>query len=202
MKLYFSPGACSLSPHIVMRELDLPVALEQVSTKTKQLARGGDFFAINPKGQVPVLELEDGTRITEGAAIVQFLADRAGAKELAPQPGTVARARVQEVLNFTASELHKAFVPLFVPTTTDEGKAAAKAAVSKHLDHVESLFADGRDYATSSSFTVADAYLFVVTNWTNFVGISLDAWPKLKAFMGRVAARPSVQAALKAEGLA
>lgn len=201
MKLYFSPGACSLSPHIVLNELNLPVQLQKVDTKTKTLADGGNYYAINAKGQVPLLELDDGTRITEGAAIVQFLADREGARELAPQPGTVARARVQEVLNFVASELHKAFVPLFRPTSSDADKEAAKAQVAKHLDYVETLFADGRDYSTSSSFTVADAYLFVVTNWSNFVGIPLANWPRLSAFMGRVAARPAVQAALKAEGL-
>jgi glutathione S-transferase len=202
MKLYFSPGACSLSPHIVINELNLPVTLQRVDTKTKTLADGGDYRAINPKGQVPLLELDDGTRITEGAAIVQFLADREGARELAPQPGTVARARVQEMLNFVASELHKAFVPLFVPTSSDAEKEAARKAVSRHLDHVESLFGDGRDHVTSAAFTLADAYLFVVTNWTGFVGMSLDAWPRLKAYMGRIAARPAVQAALKAEGLA
>ena len=154
-----------------------------------------------PKGAVPVLETAGGEVLTEGAAILQFLADSNGAEALAPKPGTMARARVQEMLNFVASELHIAFGPLFSKSSTAGEKDAAKSKVAEKFAWLERNLADGRAHLTGKDFTVADAYAFVVTNWANFTGIALDKWPKLKAFMERVAARATVQAALKAEGL-
>lgn len=200
MKLYYSPAACSLSPHIVLREAGLPVELVKVSTKTHQLADGGDFYAINSKGYVPVLEWDDGERLTEGPAIVQWIADQAPDKGLAPPAGTRERARLQEWLNFITSEVHKGFTPLFMPTASDEMKAAAKAAVERRLAWVEEQL-EGRDYLLGKDFSVADAYLFTVASWGQYVGIDVKQWPRLAAYLQRVAARPAVQAALQAEGL-
>ena len=200
MKLYYSPGACSLSPHIALREAGLSFDLALASTKTKKLADGSDFLAINPKGQVPALQLDGGEVLTEGPAIVQYIADQAPASGLAPAAGTLARYRLMEWLNFITSELHKSFSPLFTPGTSDEAKAAAKARLMDRLGWVDTQLA-GKDYLMGDSFTVADGYLFTVTNWTNFVGMSISGLPNLAAFMGRVAARPKVQEALKAEGL-
>lgn len=200
MKLYYSPGACSLSPHIALREAGLSFDLALASTKTKKLADGSDFLAINPKGQVPALQLDGGEVLTEGPAIVQYIADQAPASGLAPAAGTLARYRLMEWLNFITSELHKSFSPLFTPGTSDDAKAAAKARLMDRLGWVDTQLA-GKDYLMGDSFTVADGYLFTVTNWTNFVGMSISGLPNLAAFMGRVAARPKVQEALKAEGL-
>ena len=200
MKLYYAPAACSLSPHIVLREAGLPFELVKVSTKTHQLADGGDFYAINSKGYVPVLEWDDGERLTEGPAIVQWIADQAPASGLAPAAGTRERARLQEWLNFITSEIHKGFTPLFMPTASDEMKAAAKAAVERRLAWVEQQL-EGRDYLLGQQFSVADAYLFTVASWGQYVGIDVKQWPRLAAYLGRVAARPAVQAALQAEGL-
>lgn len=200
MKLYYAPAACSLSPHIVLREAGLPVDLVKVSTKTHQTADGGDFYAINPKGYVPVLEWDDGERLTEGPAIVQWIADQAPDKGLAPPAGTRERARLQEWLNYITSEVHKGFSPLFNPTATEDMKAAAKAAVERRLAWVDSQLV-GRDYLLGSAFSVADAYLFTVANWGQYVGIDVAQWPTLAAYLQRVAARPAVQAALRAEGL-
>jgi glutathione S-transferase len=201
MKLFYKSGACSLSPHIVLHELGGAFTTEAVDTKTKVMASGGDFFKVNPKGYVPALLLDDGNLITEGAVIVQYLADQAPEKGLAPKNGTLARVRLQEHLNHIAAELHKAFTPLFTPGASDDVKAFGKARVEKALKHYEGLFADGRAYLMGESFSVADAYLFTVANWCNFVGIALADYPQLSAFMARMAARPAVQAALKAEGL-
>ncbi len=200
MKLYYAPGACSLSPHIALREAGLPFELARVSTKTHQTADGGDFYAINSKGYVPVLEWDDGERLTEGPAIVQWLADQAPDKGLAPAAGTRERARLQEWLNFISSEIHKGFTPLFAPTASDEMKAAAKAAVERRLAWVETQL-EGRDYLLGASFSVADAYLFTVASWGQYVGVDIKQWPQLAAYVARVAARPAVQAALQAEGL-
>jgi glutathione S-transferase len=200
MKLYYSPAACSLSPHIVLREAGLPFELVKVSTKTHQLADGGDFYAINSKGYVPVLEWDDGERLTEGPAIVQWIADQAADKGLAPPAGTRERARLQEWLNFITSEVHKGFSPLFNPAASDEMKAAAKSAVEKRLAWIEQQL-EGRDYLLGKDFSVADAYLFTVASWGQYVGIDVKQWPRLAAYLGRVAARPAVQAALQAEGL-
>jgi glutathione S-transferase len=201
MKLYYKPGACSLASHIILAEIGKSFALERVDTAANRTETGADFLAINEKGAVPVLETEDGEFLTEGAAILQYIADMSGAETLAPKPGTMARARVQEMLNFTASELHRAFGPLFAPKSSDAEKEAARADVARKFDWLESRLRDGRKHLTGDAFTVADAYAFVVANWANFTGIGISPWPRLQAFIDRVAARASAQAAMKAEGL-
>lgn len=200
VKLYFSPGACSLSPHIALREAGLPFTLEQVDLKEKKTKPGADFLAVNTKGQVPVLELESGERLTEGPAIVQYIADQAPASGLAPANGTLPRYHLQEWLNFVTSEIHKSFTPLFKPNTPDEYKKIAKENLAARFDHLDKRLA-GRQYLLGDSFTVADAYCFTVVNWSRFHNIEVAKWPNLKAYMDRVAARPKVQEALKAEGL-
>ncbi|HSI57005.1 MAG TPA: glutathione transferase GstA [Ideonella sp.] len=200
MKLYYSPGACSLSPHIALLEAGLPVTLVKASTKTKLLEDGSDFLAINPKGQVPTLELDSGERLTEGPAIVQYIADQAPASGLAPAAGTMARYRLIEWLNFITSELHKGFSPLFNPATVAETKAQAAAALQKRLAWVDSQL-EGQRYLLGENFTVADAYLFTVTNWAGAVKLDISGLKNLGRYMARVAARPAVQAALVAEGL-
>ena len=206
MKLYYAPGACSLSPHIVLREADADFELERVDLATGKTESGADFREINAKGYVPTLQLDDGQVLTEGVAIVQYIADRNGADSngangLAPTPGTLDRARLQEHLNFTATELHKAFGPFFSADASEADKQAAAAKVGKRLDHYESLFADGRAYLLGEGFSVADAYLFTIASWTKPTGIGLDRWPHLAAFSERVAGREKVQDALRAEGL-
>ena len=200
MKLYYSPGACSLSPHIVLREAGLPFEAVLTSTKTKKLADGTDFFTINPKGSVPVLELDNGERLTEGPAIVQYLADLAPEKQLAPANGSWQRYRLQEWLNYITSELHKGFSPLFNPATPEDAKPMFREALLKRLAWVDSQL-EGRDYLLGSQFSVADAYLFVVSNWGQYVGVDISGLPHLGALRSRVAARPAVQEAMKAEGL-
>lgn len=201
MKLYIKPGACSMASHIVLTEIGGHFAVEVVDTSAGETASGADFRAINPKGKVPALEV-DGEVLTEGPAILQFLGDRAANDRLAPVGGTMSRARVNEVLNFTGTELHIAFGPLFNPASNDAQKEAARRAVALKLHWLEDRLADGRPYLTGRDFTIADAYAFVVTNWANFTGITLSRWPNLAAYMVRVADRPSVQRVLRAEGLA
>jgi glutathione S-transferase len=201
MKLYIKPGACSMASHIVLSEIGGDFAVEQVDTATRLTASGADFTALNPKGKVPVLQV-DGEILTEGSAILQFLGDRAANDRLAPKGGTMARARVNEVLNFTGTELHIAFRPLFNSTASDADKEVARGAVAAKLGWLEDRLADGRAYLTGADFTIADAYAYVVVNWANFTGIALGRWPNLQAFMALVAARPSVQRVLRAEGLA
>ncbi len=201
MKLYYAPGACSLSPHISLREAGVPFDLERVDLASRKTASGEDFSKINPKGYVPALRLDDGEVLTEGAAMVQFIADRNPKAGLAPANGTLERVRLQEHLNFIASELHKAFSPLFNPSISAEAKQAAVAAVARRLDHFERHLADGRAHLLGERFSVADAYLFTVASWTGPTGIGLDKWPNVAAFVARVAARPAVQAAMRAEGL-
>lgn len=201
MKLYYSPGACSLAPHIVLREAGAEFTLEKVDTRAHKLASGEDFYAINPKGYVPVLDIDDGDRLTEGVVIQLYLADKAPGAKLAPAHGTKERRKLEEWLVYLSTEVHKTFSPLFGPTTPDETKAAAKEKIGQRFDYIEKALGDGRQYLTGADFTVADAYLFTLSNWTNYVGIDLGKWPKLKALAGRVGARPAVQAALKAEGL-
>ena len=201
MKLYYSPGACSMASHVILREIGKPFELERVDTKTKLTEHGADFFAVNSKGAVPALEIGDGEVLTEGAAILQYLADSNGAAELAPPAGTLARARVQEMLNFVASELHKSFSPLFIPGKSEDEQRAARETIARKFDWLESRLSDGRSFLTGASFTVADAYAFVISNWAGVKNIALDDWPRLKAFVERVASRPSVQATMKAEGL-
>lgn len=201
MKLYYAPGACSLSPHISLREAGVSFDLEKVDTSTRRTESGADYLSINPKGYVPALQLDGGEVLTEGAAVVQFIADSHPDAGLAPAGGTLERARLQEHLNFIASELHKAFTPLFDPSAPEAAKQAAPAAVARRLDHVERLLADGRAHLLGERYSVADAYLFTVASWTGPTGIGLDRWPRLASFVARVAARPAVQAAMRAEGL-
>jgi glutathione S-transferase len=200
MKLYYAPGACSLSPHIVLRESGLPFDLEQVDNKEKKTKSGQNFWDVNPKGQVPVLELDEGGRLTEGPVIVQFLADKKPGFGLAPACGTPERYRVQEWLNFTTSELHKSFGPIFRPTTPEEYKKISKENLGKRFDWLDKQLAD-RQYLMGDKFTIADAYLFTVLRWSPRIEIDLGRWPNLKAYVDRVAARPKVREALQAEGL-
>ncbi len=200
MKLYYSPGACSLSPHIVAREAGLPIELQKVSTKDKTMEGGGDYWQVNGKGYVPALQLDDGQLLTEGPAIVQYLADRKPESNLAPKSGTIERYRVQEWLNFITAEIHNGFSPLFRPNTPDEYKTISKENLAKRFDWLDKQLA-GKDYLTGKNFTVADAYLFVVVGWTKPTGIDLSRWPNLAAFHARVAARPKVKEAMLAEGL-
>ncbi len=200
MKLYYSNGACSLSPHIVLRESGLPFTLVRASTKTHALDDGTDYYTINPKGSVPLLELDNGERLSEGPAIVQYIADQAAGKNLAPANGTFERYRVQEWLNFITSELHKGYSPLFRPTTPEDFKPVLRELLLKKYEFVDSKLA-GKQYLMGDSFTVPDAYLFTVTTWAKHVGLDLSKLANLQAFMARMAARPSVQAALEAEGL-
>lgn len=202
MKLYFSPGACSLSPHLALREAGIDFNLVKVDLKSHTLAAdGSDFTAINPKGYVPVLELDDGTRLTEGPAIVQYIADLKPASGLAPAAGTLQRYRLQEWLGFINSEVHKGFSPLFRPTTPDEYKSIARQALAQRLDYLAAHLA-ANDFLLGTQFTVADGYLFTILGWCQWVAIDLSQWPALEAFQARVAARPSVQAARAAEAAA
>ena len=200
MLLYYSPGACSLSPHIVLREAGLSFDLEKVDLKAKKTAKGDDFLKVNPKGQVPVLRLDDGETITEGPVIVQYLADRKPDSGLAGKAGTMARVRVQEWLNHITSELHKNYGGIFNPATPDACKDIARANLARRYDAIDKQLA-GRPYLTGEKFTAADAYLFTVTNWGRLTGVDVARWPNVAAFQERVAARPKVQEALKAEGL-
>ena len=200
MKLYYSPGACSLSPHIVLRESGLKFEPVLASTKTHKLADGTDYYTINPKGYVPLLELDNGERLSEGPAIVQYIADQVPAKNLAPANGTMARYRLQEWLNFITSELHKGIGGLFNPAMPEEAKALMRAKGLTRLQWVNEQL-EGKQYLMGDQFSVADAYLFTVTNWTKPAGIDISGLAHLGAFMGRMAARPAVQEAMKAEGL-
>jgi glutathione S-transferase len=200
MKLYFSPGSCSLSPHIVLREAGLKFDLEQVNNQEKKTKSGVDYWSVNGKGQVPVLELDNGERLTEGAVIVQYLADQKPDAKLLPAAGSMERLRVQEWLNFTASELHKVYAPIFRPTTPDAFKVLSKENLGKRLEWVNKQLA-GKQYLMGDKFTVADAYLFTVLRWSQRIQLDLTPWPNVTAFMARVAARPKVQEAMKAEGL-
>jgi glutathione S-transferase len=200
MKLYYSNGACSLSPHIALREAGLPFELVRASTKTHKLDDGTDYYTINPTGAVPLLELDNGERLSEGPAIVQYIADLAPQSKLAPANGTFERSRLQEWLNYITSELHKGYSPLFRPDTPDVYKPIAQENLKKKYAHVDAKLA-GRDYLLGDTFTVADAYLFTVTSWAKYVNLDLSPYKNVLAHSARVAARPKVQEALKAEGL-
>ena len=201
MKLYYSPGACSLAPHIVLQESGLAFDLVKADLKTHKLAAdGSDYYPITSKGQVPLLELDSGERLSEGPAITQYLADQVPAKHLAPANGTMARYRLQEWLNFVTSELHKGIGGLFNPAMNDDGKAVIRARALDKLKWVDEQL-EGKQYLMGDAFTIADAYLFTVTNWTGHTGIDISGLKNLSAFQARMAARPAVQAALKAEGL-
>jgi len=200
MKLYYSPGACSLSPHIALHEAGLSFEAIAAPTKTHQLADGTDFYTINPLGYVPYLTLDDGRSLHEGPAIVQYIADLAPAKNLAPAHGTFERYKLQEWLTFIGTELHKGFSPLFNPATPPEYKPQVIERLLSRLQWVDGELA-GKDYLMGAQFTVADGYLFTVTNWGRHVGVDVSPFTNLIAYRARVGARPAVVAAMTAEGL-
>ena len=200
MKLYYSPGACSLSPHIALQEAGLAYTPVLASTKSHKLQDGTDYYTINALGYVPVLELDNGERLREGPAIVQYIADQVPDKQLAPANGTLARYRLQEWLNFIGTELHKGFSPLFNPATPEEHKPVVRERLLQRLQWVDSQLA-GKQYLMGDQFTVADGYLFTVTNWTQPTNLDISGLANLAAYRERVGARPAVQAAMKAEGL-
>lgn len=200
MKLYYSPGACSLSPHIVLRESGLPFELTLASTRTHKLADGTDYYTINPKGYVPLLELDSGERIAEGPAIVQYIADRVPERQLAPPAGTLERTRLQEWLTFIGTEVHKSFSPLFHPAMPEEAKAIFRDKIRQRLAWVDGQL-EGRDYLLGERFSVADAYLYTVAGWCGAVGVDIAGLDRLDAFMQRMAQRPAVREARAAEGL-
>jgi glutathione S-transferase len=201
MKLYYSPGACSLSPHIVLIEAGLPFTAEKVNLKTKTTEKGEDFLQINSKGAVPALQLDDGRVLTEGAAIVQYLADLKPDSGLAPRAGSFERYQLAEILNYIAAEVHKGFSPLFNPAILPDAKTAALANLHKKFDWLSGQL-DGKTYLMGNTFTVADAYLFTVLSWSGRLAIDLSKWPVLAAYVERVGQRPKVQEARKSEGLA
>jgi glutathione S-transferase len=200
MKLYYSPGACSLSPHIVATEAGIPLELVKVDVRAKTIVGGGDYLAVNPKGSVPALVLDNGEVLTEGPAIVQYLADLKPESKLAPPNGTFPRVRLQEALNYITSEIHKSYAPLFNPQVSAEVRAERNAYLQKRYALLDKQLAN-RKYLFGDQFTVADAYLFVVTRWSVMLNVDLAEFKNLQAFQITVAARPGVKAAMKAEGL-
>jgi glutathione S-transferase len=200
MKLYFAPGACSLASHIALHEAGVAFEAIKVEGRGQKTAGGEDYSNITAKGYVPALKLDDGSILTEGTAILPYVGDLKPASGLAPAAGTMARYRLHEWLGYINSEVHKNFSPFFTPGTTDEQKAAAKTNLSRRLGFIENDLGT-RSFLLGDSFTVADAYLFTVLGWLRYVGMGLDQWPQLKAYHGRIAGRPAVQAAMKAEGL-
>lgn len=200
MELFYALGACSLAPHIVAREAGLPIDLVKVDLGKKKTASGEDYLAINPKGYVPAVRLDDGEVMTEAAMLVQYLADRNPSSGLAPAFGTKERYKLMEWLTFISSELHKGFGPLWYPTTPQETKDAAKAKLATRFAWVDKQL-EGRSYLMGDTFTAADAYAFTILNWAGMLSVDLSAYPNIQAFMTRVAARPAVQETLRAEGL-
>jgi glutathione S-transferase len=200
MKLYFTPGVCSLSPHIILRETKTPVTLVKTDIGAKHVEGGGDYRTTNPLGYVPALELDDGTILTEGPAIVQYIADKAGATHLAPANGTLERYKMQSWLNFVGTELHKGFSPLFNGEMPEAAKQIARDRLAVRFAHLDKHFASN-DYLMGKTFTLPDAYAYTVLRWTVPTKIDISRYPKVVAFMKRVEARPAVQEALKAEGL-
>lgn len=201
MKLFYLPGACSLASHIMLNEVEADFVIEQVDTQAGLTASGEDYRAISPNGYVPALVIQDGTAINEGVAVLQFIADTHPDKAFSPALGTLARARLQQFLNYGAAELHKSWSPLFSEASTSEDKAAAAQKVATKFDYLETVLSDGREYLVDNTFSVADAYTFVLANWANFKDIDLNAWPHLARYVTRIANRPATQAAMKAEGL-
>lgn len=201
MKLYFYPGACSLAPHVALRELGLPFDIDQVDLKAKKTKGGEDFNAINPKGYVPALRLDDGQVLTEVAVVLQYLADRKPDAGLLPKVGTMERYRVLEWLNFISSEVHKQFSPFFNPKITPEWRENQVTLLGRRFDYLSAQLRD-KPFITGETFTVADAYLFTILNWHKLFDIDLGKWPVLKDYHARIMARPSVKESLKAEGLA
>ncbi|MBM6581123.1 glutathione transferase GstA [Microvirga sp. BT689] len=200
MKLYYYPGACSLAPHIVAREAGIPLTLEKVDLANRTTETGASYLAINPKGYVPALGLQDNSVLTEASAIIQYLADSQTAADLAPANGTLERYRLLEWLGFISTEIHKGFGPLWNPATPDAVKTATKERLANRFAYLDEKLGS-QPFLMGSKFTIADAYLFTVVNWTNFHGIDLSPFPNLQAFQARIAARPAVQQALEAEGL-
>lgn len=200
MKLYFSPGACSLSPHIALLEAGIAFDKEQVDLKAKKTKGGNDFTAINPKGQVPTLQLDNGDILTEGPAIVQYIADQKPAANLVPAAGTTARYHLQEWLNFISTELHKGFSPLWRPTTPEEYKKIARETLAAKFTYLDKHFAKNK-FLMGDSFTVADGYCFTVLNWAGMLKIDLSGYANLVAYRDRIADRPKVKEAMKSEGL-
>lgn len=201
MKLYWTPGSCSLAVHIALREAGLPFDMARVDIMTKQLEDGGDYRAVNPRGALPALELDDGQVLTEGAVLLQYVADRAGGDALLPQALNLPRYRVLEWLNHLASELHKGFSVLFNPAVPDEFRQMVSAKLTGHFSDMNDALASS-EWLANDAYSVADIYAFVISNWAGMVGIDLSGFEALGAFRARVAARPAVQAALQAEGLA
>ena len=199
MKLYYAPGACSLAAHIALQESGLPFSLERVDLRTHKTPDGRDYYAINPKGYVPTLELDDGSRLTEAAVVLQYIADRKPGT-LAPAFGSIERYRLMEWLNFIATEIHKGLGPLWKPTTFDVYKATVLTTIGARFDHVVDALGT-KPYLTGDAFTIADAYLFTIVNWQRFLAFDIDRWPALQQFQARVAARPAVQRALADEHL-
>lgn len=200
MKLYYSPSACSLAPHIMLRETALPFELVRVDLAQHRTAGGGDYYAVNVKGSVPVLELDDGERLTEGPVIAQWICDRAGRTDLMPACGTMARYRVQEWQGYVTSEIHKSYSPLFKTEFNDDGKRWFRAMLRKKYEWLSGCL-QRSDYLTGTTYTAADAYLYVVTRWAGHVGLDLGDLAPLQGFMSHITSRPAVQAALGAEGL-
>jgi len=200
MKLYYSPGACSLSPHIALHEAGIAFEPVLASTKSHKLQDGTDYYGINPLGYVPMLELDDGTRLREGPAIVQYIADMAPLKNLAPASGTLQRYRLQEWLTFIGTEMHKGFSPLFNPAMPEEAKKIARERLATRFTWLDKEL-EGKAFLMGEHFTVADGYLFTVTNWAKPQSVDLTPYPHLQEWHARVGARPAVQTAMKAEGL-
>jgi glutathione S-transferase len=200
MKLFYKPGACSLASHIVLRESGVDFTLEKVDLANKHLENGGDFFNVNPKGQVPAIQLDDNTLLTEGTAIMQYIADSVPDRQLLAPVGSITRYKALEWLNYVATELHKGFTPLFRPDTPEEYKPAVRAQLEKKLQFVDEALRD-KQWINGLRFTIADAYLFTVLRWARAVKLKMDDLSNVNAYMDRVAARPAVIAALAAEGL-
>ena len=200
MKLYYSPGVCSLASHIALYETGLPFETDKLIKTTKMTTGGEDFMQINPKGYVPTIKLDDGSILTEGAAVLQYIADQQPASGLAPKAGTMERYHLQEWLTFISSEIHKSFSPMFNKDASEEVKNYARNNLTRRLGYAETQLAN-KPYLMGDHFTVADAYFFVVMNWSNIVGFDLTPFSHIKEYMARIVAHPAVQAAMKAEGL-
>ena len=201
MKLFYKAGACSLASHIMLNEVGARFEIDAVDTEASRTQSGQDYRAVSPNGYVPALETEDGDYLNEGVAILQYIADTHPDRTFSPALGSLARARLQQFLNFAAAELHKAWSPLFASGSSEAEQAAAAREVASKFDYLESVLADGRDYLVENQFSVADAYTFVLANWANFKGVDLNDWPNLARFVERIQARPATHAAMKAEGL-
>lgn len=200
MKLFYKPGACSLASHIILRESGKDFTLDGVDLMKKRLENGDDFFAVNPKGQVPALLLDDGTLLTEGVAIMQYLADSVPDRQLLAPVSSISRYKTLEWLNYIATELHKGFTPLFRPDTPEEYKPTVRALLEKKMQYVDAALSEGQ-WICGSRFTIADAYLFTVLRWAYAIKLNMDGLDHIAAYMKRMAARPGVAAAMKAEGL-